>query len=55
VFDPGTVIDTATFEKPKSYPIGVPYVLVNGVLVVDRGQHTGMRPGMPLMGAGFGK
>jgi N-acyl-D-amino-acid deacylase len=55
VFDPATVIDTATFEEPKSYPLGVPYVLVNGVVVVDGGEHTGARPGKALMGAGFGK
>jgi dihydroorotase/N-acyl-D-amino-acid deacylase len=53
VFDPKTVGDTATFEKPKSYPTGVSYVVVNGVLVVDRGQHTGARPGMPVMGKGY--
>lgn len=52
VFNPDTVIDTATYEKPKSYPIGVPYVLVNGVLVVDKGEHTGARPGRVLYGKG---
>ncbi len=52
VFNPDTVIDTATYEKPKSYPVGVPYVLVNGVLVVDKGQHTGARPGQVLYGKG---
>jgi N-acyl-D-amino-acid deacylase len=53
VFDPKTVIDTSTYEKPKSYPLGVPYVLVNGVLVIDKGQHTGARPGMALMGKAY--
>jgi len=52
VFNPDTVIDTATYEKPKSYPVGVPYVLVNGVLVVDKGEHTGARPGRVLYGKG---
>lgn len=52
VFDPATVKDTATYEKPKSYPVGVPYVLVNGVVVIDKGEHTGARPGMPLYGRG---
>jgi dihydroorotase/N-acyl-D-amino-acid deacylase len=52
VFDPATVIDTATYQKPKSYPLGVPYVLVNGVVVVDKGQHTGARPGRVLYGRG---
>jgi N-acyl-D-aspartate/D-glutamate deacylase len=52
VFNPDTVIDTATYAKPKSYPIGVPYVLVNGVIVVDKGEHTGARPGRVLYGRG---
>jgi N-acyl-D-aspartate/D-glutamate deacylase len=53
LFDPATVADTATFERPKSYPIGVPYVLVNGVVVIDDGKHTGARPGKALMGSGY--
>jgi len=53
VFDPATVGETNSFEKPKSYAIGVPYVLVNGVVVVDHAQHTGARPGKPLRGRGF--
>lgn len=52
VFNPKTVIDTATYEKPKSYPVGVPYVLVNGVVVVDKGAHTGVRSGRVLYGKG---
>ncbi|MBL8774029.1 MAG: D-aminoacylase [Phenylobacterium sp.] len=52
VVDPATVKDTATFEKPKSYAVGVPYVVVNGVLVIDNGQHTGAKPGLPLYGRG---
>ena len=38
VFDPARVIDRATFEKPAQYSEGIQYVLVNGTLVVDRGQ-----------------
>jgi N-acyl-D-amino-acid deacylase len=53
VFDPKTVADTSTYAKPESYPIGVPYVMVNGVLVVDKGQHTGARPGMILKGRAY--
>ncbi len=53
VFDPKTVADTSTYEKPESYPTGVPYVLVNGVVVIDKGQHTGARPGMVLKGRGY--
>jgi N-acyl-D-amino-acid deacylase len=48
VFDPATVAETNSFEKPKSYARGVPYVLVNGVLVIDKGEHTGARPGRAL-------
>jgi N-acyl-D-aspartate/D-glutamate deacylase len=52
VFDPQRVRGTNSFEKPKSYAEGVPYVLVNGVVVIDRGEHTGARPGKALRGAG---
>ncbi len=52
IFDPATVRDTNSFEKPKSYAEGVPYVLVNGVVVIDKGQHTGALPGRVLRGRG---
>ncbi len=52
IFDPATVGETNSFERPKSYARGVPYVLVNGVLVIDKGEHTGARPGKPLRGRG---
>ncbi len=55
VFDSARVRDTATYEKPKSYAEGVPYVLVNGVVVIDSGQHTGAKPGRPLLGRGAKK
>ena len=55
IFDPARVRETNSFEKPKSYADGVPYVVVNGVLVIDQGQHTGARPGRALRGPGFGK
>jgi N-acyl-D-aspartate/D-glutamate deacylase len=45
VFDPARVGETNSFEQPKSYAVGVPYVLVNGVVVIDKGQHTGAKPG----------
>ena len=38
-------MDTATFDKPHAYAAGIPYVLVNGVVVVDRGEQTDARPG----------
>jgi len=52
VFDPAVVGETNSFEKPKSYAKGVDYVLVNGVLVIDKGQHTGAKPGKALLGPG---
>jgi N-acyl-D-amino-acid deacylase len=48
VFDPATVEDRATFENPHQYPVGIDYVLVNGVAVVDRGKFTDARPGLVL-------
>ena len=52
VFDPARVAETNSFEKPKSYSTGVPYVVVNGVVVIDKGQHTGAKPGKALRGRG---
>ena len=52
VFDPGRIADRATYEQPQQYAIGVQYVLVNGQLVIDGGQHTGRRPGAILYGPG---
>ncbi len=52
VFDAARVRDVATYAKPAAYPEGVPYVLVNGTVVIDKGQHTGARPGRPLLGPG---
>lgn len=52
VFDPKTVADRATFERPREYPVGIEYVLVNGALVLERGEHTGKRPGKVLFANG---
>ena len=51
LFDPATVKDAATFEKPHAYATGIPYVFVNGVLVVRKGEHTGATPGAILRSA----
>jgi len=48
IFDPATVVDRATFEKPHQYAEGFFHVLVNGVLVIDDGKMTGERPGAVL-------
>ena len=53
VFDPNRINDKATFATPKQYPERINYVLVNGHVVIDRGNHTGKRPGMALRGPGF--
>ncbi len=48
LFDALTVADRATFTDPHQYPVGIPYVLVNGVVAIDQGQHTGALPGQVL-------
>ncbi len=52
VFDPATIADRATFEKPHQYAVGVKHVFVNGVQVIKDGEHTGARPGRALWGPG---
>ena len=48
VFDPATVRSTATYDEPRSYPLGIDQVIVAGTLVVDDGVHTGATPGRAL-------
>jgi N-acyl-D-aspartate/D-glutamate deacylase len=52
-FDPATVGSRATFEHPNQYSAGMPFVAVNGVLVVDGGRLTNAKPGKALRGPGF--
>jgi N-acyl-D-amino-acid deacylase len=52
IFNPATILDRATFEKPHQYAEGVEYVIVNGQLVLERGKHTNARPGAILYGQG---
>ena len=52
IFNPNTIIDNATFEKPRQYATGVEYVIVNGKIVLEGGRHTGARPGAILYGQG---
>ncbi|MEJ7644611.1 MAG: D-aminoacylase [Chryseolinea sp.] len=53
VFDPTTIKDLATFEKPKQYAIGMVHVFVNGVQVLASGKHTGAKPGRIVRGHGY--
>jgi N-acyl-D-amino-acid deacylase len=48
LFDAETVSDNATFTQPHQYPEGVPYVIVNGEVVISQGEHTGALPGQVL-------
>jgi N-acyl-D-amino-acid deacylase len=52
IFDPDRVIDRATFENPHQYPVGIPYVIVNGELTIDNDRHTGALAGRVLYGPG---
>jgi N-acyl-D-aspartate/D-glutamate deacylase len=45
LFDPERVLDRATYTEPFRYSDGIEYVIVNGKVVLDRGKHTGERPG----------
>jgi len=55
VFDPDQVKDRATFEQPHQYAEGVNHVFVNGVQVLNEGNHTGAKPGRCIRGPGWKK
>jgi N-acyl-D-amino-acid deacylase len=55
VFDPKTIADKATYEKPHQYAVGVRHVFVNGTAVIKDGEHTGAKPGRALWGPGKSK
>jgi len=48
VFDPKTVKDESTYPDPHRYPTGIPCVIVNGAVVVDRGRMSAERAGRIL-------
>ena len=48
LFDPERVIDRATYTQPFQYSEGIEYVIVNGQIVLEKGKHTGARPGTAL-------
>ena len=52
-FNPGTIGDNATFDKPHQYATGMVHVFVNGVQVLADGQHTGATPGRVVRGPGW--
>jgi N-acyl-D-amino-acid deacylase len=52
VFDPATITDRATFEKPHQFAVGMKHVFVNGSHVLKDGEHTGAKPGRALWGPG---
>lgn len=52
IFDYDTIEDRATFEKPMALPLGISYVLVNGVVTIDKGTHTNAKAGRVLWGPG---
>jgi dihydroorotase/N-acyl-D-amino-acid deacylase len=53
IFDPERVRERSTYADPSHYSEGIPYVAVNGQLVVDQGVLTAARPGRPLLGPGY--
>ncbi len=48
LFDPQTINDKATYQEPHLCPEGIPYVIVNGVITIDEGEHTGALAGRVL-------
>jgi N-acyl-D-aspartate/D-glutamate deacylase len=53
VFDPKTIAEHATYEKPHQYATGMKDVWVNGVQVIKDGEHTGQKPGRVVRGPGW--
>ncbi|HEY4367469.1 MAG TPA: D-aminoacylase [Steroidobacteraceae bacterium] len=53
IFDPATIADRATYEKPMAYAVGMREVMINGTLVLSGGEHTGARPGRVVRGPGW--
>jgi N-acyl-D-amino-acid deacylase len=53
VFDPKTIADRSTYEKPHQYATGVKHVWINGGHVLKDGEHTGQKPGRVVRGPGW--
>jgi N-acyl-D-amino-acid deacylase len=52
IFDYDKLQDRATYEKPMEFPTGIEWVLVNGIVTIDHGKHTGAKAGHVLRGPG---
>ena len=52
IFDANTVLDRATFENPHQYPVGIQYVIVNGVVTLDNERHIKALAGRVVYGPG---
>lgn len=52
IFNLETLDDAASYDQPLTFPSGIEYVLVNGVVTIDQGTHTGARAGRVLYGPG---
>ena len=55
IFDLESLDDRATYDEPTRSPTGIEWVLVNGVVVLEQGKHTGAKPGHVLRGAGVAR
>jgi N-acyl-D-amino-acid deacylase len=55
IFDPAKVQDHATYDKPHQYATGISDVFVNGIQVLENGDHTGSLSGRFLKGPGYKK
>jgi N-acyl-D-amino-acid deacylase len=53
VFNPDSIADHATFDRPHQFATGIVHVFVNGVQVLRRGEHTGAKPGRVVRGPGW--
>ena len=53
LFDPETIRQNSTYEKPNQLSSGVRTVFVNGVATIENGRHTGAKPGRIVRGPGW--
>ena len=48
IFNPDSIIDTATYDSPRQFPIGIDHVIVNGTIALKNGQSTGSISGYAI-------